>query len=94
MNHIRLYDLFRKELHLNDDKAAEAVFAIQGMAETEIASKKDVLATKEDIYSLKSELNKDIQDAKDSLYRAIFLSGIVQFVALTGSLLEIIKWIK
>ena len=94
MNQIRLYDIFRRELHLSDDKAAEAVYAMQEMTESAFTSKKDVLATKEDIYSLKSELKKDIQDTKDNLYRAIYLSGILQFIAMTGSLLAIIKLMK
>ncbi|HXB29004.1 MAG TPA: hypothetical protein VNW49_04260 [Puia sp.] len=94
MNQIRLYDFFRRELHLSDDKAAEAVHAVQEMTESSFTSKKDVLATKEDIYSLKSELKKDIQDSKDNLYRAIYLSGILQFIAMTGSLLAIIKFMK
>jgi cobalamin biosynthesis protein CobD/CbiB len=105
MNHIRLYDLFRKELHLTDDKAADAVFAVQEFAESAVASKEDMMVTKEDIYSIKSEMNakinteinsvrKDIQDAKDNIYRAIYLSGILQFIAMTGSFLAIIKLMK
>jgi hypothetical protein len=112
MNQIKLYDLFRRELHLSDDKAAEAVYAVQEMTESAFTSKKDVLATKEDLYSIKSELKKDIlatkedlyslrselkkdiQDTKDNLYRAIYLSGILQFIAMTGSLLAIIKLMK
>jgi hypothetical protein len=105
MNQIKLYDLFRRELHLSDDKAAQAVYAVQEMTESAFTSQKDVLATKEDlyslkaelkedIYSLKSELKKDIQDTKDNLYRAIYLSGILLFIAMTGSLLAIIKLMK
>jgi hypothetical protein len=167
MNQIKLYDLFRREMHLSDDKAAEAVYAVQEMTESAFTSKKevlatkedifsvkselkkdihslraelkedihslraelkedihslkaelkedihflkselkedvhslraelkkDILATKEDIFSVKSELKKDIQDSKDNLYRAIYLSGILQFIAMTGSLLAIIKLMK
>ena len=90
MNQIRLYDLFRRELHLSDDKAAEAVYAMQEIAESAMVSKKDSLATKEDIYSLKSEVNFKIQD----IYRAIYLSGILQFIALTASFLAIVKFMK
>jgi hypothetical protein len=89
-NQIRLYDLFRRELHLSDDKAAEAVYAVQEMTESAITSKKDMLATKEDINTLK----KEIQDTKDNLYRAIYLSGILQFIAMTGTLMAIIKMMK
>jgi hypothetical protein len=105
MNHIRLYDLFRRELHLSDDKAADVVYAIQDIAELTMTSKNDLLATKEDIYSLTSGFNskinseinsvrKDIQDAKDNICKAIYLSGILQFIAMTGSFLAIIKLMK
>jgi uncharacterized phage protein gp47/JayE len=116
MNHIRLYDLFRRELHLTDDKAADVVYAVQEIAEAAIDSKMDAMATKEDIYSIKSDINseinsvkseinskinseinsvrKDIQDAKDNIYRAIYLSGIMQFIAMIGSFLAIVKLIK
>ena len=94
MNQIRLYELFRRELHISDDKAAEAVYAVQEMTESVITSKKDLLATKEDLYSFKSELKKDLQDTRDNLYRAIYLSGILQFIAMTGSLMAIIKLMK
>jgi hypothetical protein len=112
MNHIRLYDLFRKELHLTDEKAADAVYAVQEISEWTIASKKDLMATKEDIYSIKSEISslihteinslrneinsvrKELLDSKDNIYRAIFLSGIVQFIAISGSLLAISKLLK
>ncbi|HTB23804.1 MAG TPA: hypothetical protein VK711_00475 [Puia sp.] len=94
MNQIRLYDLFRRELHLSDDKAAEVVYAVQEMTETALTSKKDVLATKEDIYLLRSELKKDTQDIKDNLYKAIYLSGILQFITMTGTLIAVIKFMK
>ena len=105
MNHIRLYDILRRELHLSDDKAGETVFAMQEMAEIAIVSKIDLLATKEDIYSLRHELStrisgeinsvrREIQDSKENIYRAIFLSGVVQFIAMIASLLAIIKWMK
>ena len=94
MNQIRLYNLFRREMHLSDDKAAEAVYAVQEMTESAFTSKKDVLATKEDIYSLRTELKKDIQDTKDNLYTAIYLSGILQFIAMTGTMMAIIKLMK
>ncbi len=90
MNHIRLYDLFRRELHLPDDKAADAVYAVQEIAELAMASKKETLATKDDINSLKSEINF----VRDNLYRAIYLSGILQFIAMIGSFLAIVKLIK
>jgi hypothetical protein len=105
MNHIRLYDLFRRELHLTDDKAADVVYAVQEIADLAIDSKRDTLATKEDIYSIKAEINskinseinslrQDIKDFKNNICKAIYLSGIVQFITMIGSFLAIVKLIK
>ena len=102
MNQIKLYDLFRRELHLSDDKAAETVYAVQEMTESAFTSKKDywqqkkifILIEKRYIFIQETELKKDIQDSKYNLYRAIYLSGILQFIAMTGSLLAIIKLMK
>jgi hypothetical protein len=127
MNHIRLYNLFRKELHLADDKAADFVQAVEdftGLAVNSriesMATKTDILslvqATKNDIrsleeslrndirsldqslrkniHSLEYSLRKDIQESKEHTYKAIYLTGIVQFIAMIGSLLAIIKFLK
>jgi hypothetical protein len=67
MNHIRLYDLFRRELHLSDDKAADFVM---------------------------ESIRKEIQQSKEDTYKAIFLAGFFQFIAILGSVLAIIKFMK
>ncbi len=56
MNQIRLYDLFRKELRLPDDKAAAFVKAVGDVVESETTGKNHLLATKEDIHVLKSDM--------------------------------------
>ena len=43
---------------------------------------------------LKEELKKDIQTTKDDLYRAIYLSGFLQFIAMVGTVLAVVKFIK
>ena len=136
MNQIRLYDLFRKELHLPDDKAAEFVKAVGEVAESEVNGKYDLLATKDDIRALKSDmyvlksdmhvlksdmhflksdiyvLKNDIQDfksdmhvlrgdlelrieqSKTDIYKAMFLTGIAQLIAILSGTLAIVKWMK
>jgi hypothetical protein len=101
MNHIRLYDLFRRELHLSDDKAAEFVVAVNDISGMTFDTNKDQLATKNDIHSLKNDihllelsLRKEIQQSKEDTYKAIFLAGFVQFIAILGSVLAIIKFMK
>ncbi|MDP9040681.1 MAG: hypothetical protein M3N30_01790 [Bacteroidota bacterium] len=118
MNHIRLYNIFRKEMHLSDASAEEAVNAMQELTGFAFDSKMNLLATKgdisllkgdisllqgdisllkEDMSSLKNEINslkKDMHANKDDLYRAIYLSGFLQFVAMVGTVLTVIKFIK
>jgi hypothetical protein len=101
MNQIRLYDLFRKELHLPDDKAAAFVKAVEDVAESEVNRKSNLLATKEDIHDLKndmhflrSNLELKIEQSKTDIYKAMFLTGIVQLIAILGGTLAIVKLMK
>jgi len=94
MNHIRLYDLFRRELHLSDDKAANFVMAIEDITGLAIDANKELLATKKDIHSLEQSITKEIQQSKEDVYKAIYLSGFVQFIAILGSVMAIIKFMK
>ena len=83
---------------MSDASAEEAVSAMQELAGFAFDSKMNLLATKEDMSALKIEINslkKDIQTNKDDLYKAIYLSGgFLQFVAMTSSVLAVIKFIK
>jgi hypothetical protein len=101
MNHIRLYDLFRRELHLSDDKAADFVMAVEdvtGLAidanKESLATKKDIHCLEKDIHSLEQSMRKEIQKSKEDVYKAIYLSGFIQFIAMLGSILAIIKFMK
>jgi len=74
MSHIRLYDLFRKELHLPDDKASDFVVAVGEVSVWEadknrqlLATKNDVHLLKEDIHSFRSEFKEDIQRLRSEL---------------------------
>ena len=62
INQIRLYDLFRKELYLSDDKAADFVLAVAEVAGSEAESQKQLLATKEDAHQLEFKLGSDIRN--------------------------------
>ncbi|MDP4130478.1 MAG: hypothetical protein Q8918_05260 [Bacteroidota bacterium] len=62
INQIRLYDLFRKELSLSDDKAADFVLAVAEVAGSEAESQKQLLATKEDAHQLEFNLGSDIRN--------------------------------
>ncbi len=129
MNQIWLYDLFRRELHLPDDKAAAFVKAVGEVAESEVNSKNNLLATKDDIHALKGDihvlktdihvlktdmhvlktdmhvlksdihvlrgdLELKIEQSKTDIYKAMFLTGIVQLIAILSGTLAIVKWMK
>jgi hypothetical protein len=116
MNHIRLYDLFRRELHLSDGKAADFVMAVEEVTGSAFDANKELLATKNDIhlleqstkeyihsveqsirkdfYSLEQSIKKEIQQSKEDTYKAIFLAGFVQFIAILGIVIAIIKFMK
>jgi hypothetical protein len=97
LNQIRLYDLFRKELHLPDNKAAAFVKAVGDVAETESAGNNHLLATKEDIHVLKKDIHSldlKIEQSKSDIYKAIFLSGIIQFIAILSGTLAIVKLMR
>jgi hypothetical protein len=57
IHQIRLYDLFRNELRLPDDKAAAFVIAVGDLAGSEAGNEKHLLATKDDINFLKEDMN-------------------------------------
>ena len=79
MDQIKLYNILRTDLHLSDDKAADFVSAMGKAAEGELNARIQTLATRDDI--------RDI-------YKTIYLSGVVQFIAIVGSILAIIKFMK
>jgi hypothetical protein len=101
MNQIRLYDLFRKELRLPDEKAAAFVKAVGDVVESEAAGKNHLLATKEDIHDiindmrvLRGDLELKIEQSKTDIYKAMFLTGIVQLIAILSGTLAIVKFMK
>jgi len=97
MNQIRLYDLFRKELRLPDVKAAAFVKAVGDVVESEATGKNHLLATKEDIHILKRDIHSldlKIEQSKTDIYKGMFLTGILQLIAILSGTLAIVKFIK
>ena len=79
MDQIKLYNILRTDLKLSDDKAADFVSAIGKTSERELDARIQTLATKDDIRDL---------------YKTIYLSGLVQFIAIVASVLAIVKFMK
>jgi len=79
MDQIKLYNILRTDLKLSDDKAADFVSAIGKTSERELDARIQTLATKDDIRDL---------------YKTIYLSGLVQFIAIVASVPAIVKFMK
>ncbi len=115
MNQIRLFNIFRKEMHLSDASAEEAVSAMQELAGFAIESKMHLLATKEvaillkedksllkpsmfslkeEMILIKEELKKELHTTKVELRKAIYLSCFIQIIAMVGTVLAVVKFIK
>lgn len=85
---IKLYDLFRKELNLPDDKAAAFVAAVEEVVENELKSDRNFSASKEDIHRLELK----VEQTKNDIYKAMFWTSVVQLLAILGGVLAIIKF--
>jgi hypothetical protein len=59
IGNLKLYDLFRKDLHLSDDKAMQVVNALDEHYERKSSSKIEQLATKAELQAVKVELKEE-----------------------------------
>lgn len=74
ISQIKLYDLFRKKLHLPDKEAADFVLAVGNVVGFETDNKKQLLATKEDINYIKGNIvgvREDIVRIREDLKKDI-----------------------
>jgi hypothetical protein len=83
MDQIKLYNILRTDLELSDDRATDFVSALGEVTGAEMNARIQSLATKSDLHSLELKMHK-----------AIFLSGVVQFITIVASVLAIVKFIK
>ena len=131
---IKLYDIFRKDLHLADERAHELVQTIgqavkgeyednlEGVATKEFV-KDEIQVTKEfvkdEIQATKEFVRDEIQTTKEfvrekfhtldlkigqvelkmeqmrsDLTKAIFISNLIQFLAIVGSVIAIINFMR
>jgi len=99
---IKLYNLFKKELNLADDKAVAFVAAVE-VVEQEFRNEKQTLSTKEDIQTVKEDIQtvKDsihllelkVEQTKGDIYKAIFWTGLLQLLSILGGVLAIVKFL-
>jgi hypothetical protein len=97
---IRLYEFARKEMNFSEEKAKEFVQAIdevvrddiKGEGINELATKSfvkdEVLIVREEIHKLELK----VEQTKGELTKVIFWAGLIQFLAIVGSLVGIISF--
>jgi hypothetical protein len=84
-------------LHLPDEKAAAFVNGVGDAVESGATSNNHMLATKSDFHVLKDDMHNikiDMHNIKNDIYKAMFLSGVVQLIAILGGTLAIVKFIR
>jgi hypothetical protein len=106
---IKLYDIFRKDLHLPDEKAQELVQTIDEAVKGENEENLKGIATmefiKDQLYATKEFVKDQLSGSRESLrdeihhleiktIRAIFISNLIQFLAIVGSVIAIINFMQ
>ena len=67
LGNLKLYDIFRNDLHLPDNKAMEFVTALDELSEKHVSRQNELLATKEELLTTKSELKAEMLAIKSEL---------------------------
>lgn len=113
---IKLYDIFRKDLHLADERAHELVQTIDQAVKGEYEDNLEGVATKDfvsegfhkldlkigqtrndlelKIEQIGSDLELKIEQLRSDLTKAIFISNLIQFLAIVGSVIAIINFMR
>jgi len=81
VSEIKLYELLKAKLGTAEAEAFVAL--LDTKVENKFADKKDVLATKEDLSNLRAEL-----------LRAIYLVSVGQFLAIVGTIVALLNFMK
>src|SRR5690349_4172197 len=90
---LKLYQIASKYFK-NENDASAFISEIEAVVDNKIDQKKDVLATKEDIGNVRSEINKlrtDIAESKANTIKWMFIFWIGQIGALLGIILLFLK---
>ncbi len=102
---IRLYDIFRKDLHMPDDRAQNLVSTIDEALKDHNEQDREDLATKtfvkDEILATKAFVKDEIQSVRDQIRdlevrmtRSIYLVNLIQFLAIVGAILAICSFLR
>jgi hypothetical protein len=99
---IRLYDIFRKDLQMPDDRARNLVSTINEALNDHRDEDREDLATKAFMkdelsaafQSLKDEMSDKMRDLEVRLTRQIYFAGLIQFLGIVGAILAIYAFLR
>lgn len=89
---VKLYNLLRQDFKLSDAKAKEFAEAINEVASESTSMTEFKSTLKEDLLKLELKFVSEIKDTKIDIYKGIFISSIVQLIAILGGVLAIVKY--
>ena len=95
---IRLYDIFRKDLHMPDDRAQNLVSTINDALNDHRDEEREELATKafvkEELSTAFQSLKDQIRDLEVRMTRQIYFAGLIQFLGIVGAILAIYAFLR
>lgn len=93
---LKIYYIARLKLNLTEADAKEFVLAIDEVVQNQINRTHNDYSSKfcEDILKLEMGLRSEIKDSKLDVYKAIFITGVVQLLAILGGVLAIVKFME
>ena len=84
---IQLYQLLKNKL--GEKEAEQLVSFVKGEVDSQFLNKQDVLVTTRDLDREISRLREDMIIMKAELLKTIYVVGLIQFLAIVGSLVTI-----
>jgi hypothetical protein len=90
VSEIQLYNILKNKL--GEKEAHSLVEFVQKEVKAELEIAKDILATKQDLSTVKEELKEELAKMRGELLRTIYVVGLVQFLAIVGSVLLIVNF--
>ena len=93
---LKIYDIAQLKLNLTEADAKEFVLAIDEEVQNQINRTHNNYNSKfrEDILKLEMNLRSEIKDSKLDVYKAIFITGVVQLLAILGGVLVVVKFMQ
>lgn len=86
ISEIQLFQILKSKL--GDKGAEELVMFVKSRIKAEIDIREEMYATKTDI----ALVREDMMEMKSELSKSIYIVGLIQFVAIIGSILAIINF--